>query len=277
MPVITAKFASTCPKCKTPIAVGSRVNWERGQRAEHVTCPAQGSIKTYEVEMAGPVLQERLAGFQSRLETLSAMVADEVLTVVGEPPAVCPFCKGKGVLSASVNCSNTSDCSDWQTFAGTCPRKSTAVTTPWQGDINGGPALRFDGVEPTSQAPNAACVAEAEGLNRYESDKSHTNMEVEARRPEILFLRNMVRLTREELTIRRGDVATVINRNKPRTGVVTWIGAGEPVRSFWGRFVEGPNRVQVDVAGDKRYGGPEATAVLVRRTQTFNLTGTEPV
>jgi len=37
--VITAKFASVCPKCSLRIAEGARVNWERGQKAAHVACP----------------------------------------------------------------------------------------------------------------------------------------------------------------------------------------------------------------------------------------------
>lgn len=36
---ITAKFESTCPSCRQPIAVGAQVNWERGQKASHVECP----------------------------------------------------------------------------------------------------------------------------------------------------------------------------------------------------------------------------------------------
>jgi hypothetical protein len=38
--VITARFASTCPRCNNPIAVGSSVNWERGSKATHTQCPA---------------------------------------------------------------------------------------------------------------------------------------------------------------------------------------------------------------------------------------------
>ena len=38
--VITARFASTCPRCNNPIAVGAQVNWERGSKATHTVCPA---------------------------------------------------------------------------------------------------------------------------------------------------------------------------------------------------------------------------------------------
>jgi uncharacterized protein DUF6011 len=40
---ITAKFASTCPRCRTPIEAGDKVDWERGQKATHVNCPPHGS------------------------------------------------------------------------------------------------------------------------------------------------------------------------------------------------------------------------------------------
>ena len=36
--IITAKFASMCPQCRTRIAVGSKVNWTKGHPAEHVEC-----------------------------------------------------------------------------------------------------------------------------------------------------------------------------------------------------------------------------------------------
>jgi hypothetical protein len=38
--IITAKFASTCPCCSKPIAVGSKVNWSKGTKASHVSCGA---------------------------------------------------------------------------------------------------------------------------------------------------------------------------------------------------------------------------------------------
>jgi len=40
MPVIQARFKSTCPKCSNPIEVGARVAWEPGSKAVHETCPA---------------------------------------------------------------------------------------------------------------------------------------------------------------------------------------------------------------------------------------------
>lgn len=37
--VIRAKFNSRCPKCGNFINAGDEVNWERGSKATHVTCP----------------------------------------------------------------------------------------------------------------------------------------------------------------------------------------------------------------------------------------------
>lgn len=38
--IITAKFASTCPKCSRPITPGSGVEWSKGSKATHVDCSA---------------------------------------------------------------------------------------------------------------------------------------------------------------------------------------------------------------------------------------------
>lgn len=42
--IITAKFASLCPCCNAPIAIGSKVEWSKGSRARHVAC--MGSTAT---------------------------------------------------------------------------------------------------------------------------------------------------------------------------------------------------------------------------------------
>ena len=38
--IISAKFASVCPKCGKSITVGSKVEWERGSKAKHADCKA---------------------------------------------------------------------------------------------------------------------------------------------------------------------------------------------------------------------------------------------
>ena len=41
--IITAKYASTCNNCGAFIKPGDRINWERGTRPTHATCPATGN------------------------------------------------------------------------------------------------------------------------------------------------------------------------------------------------------------------------------------------
>lgn len=46
---ITAKFSSICPCCNQPLEAGSKVEWQKGQRARHIACqpnalPASGRI-----------------------------------------------------------------------------------------------------------------------------------------------------------------------------------------------------------------------------------------
>jgi len=43
---IVAKFSSSCPRCGQAIHVGNKVEWQRGQPARHVTCPARSSNPT---------------------------------------------------------------------------------------------------------------------------------------------------------------------------------------------------------------------------------------
>lgn len=38
--IITAKFASMCPCCSSRIVEGSKVEWNRGEKARHVACAA---------------------------------------------------------------------------------------------------------------------------------------------------------------------------------------------------------------------------------------------
>jgi hypothetical protein len=46
--LITAKYSSRCPSCQGQIAVGSRVEWERGAPARHAVCPTAGAQATPE-------------------------------------------------------------------------------------------------------------------------------------------------------------------------------------------------------------------------------------
>ena len=44
--IITAKFASTCPCCAAPIAVGSKIEWSKGSKAVHVACAGKPGAAT---------------------------------------------------------------------------------------------------------------------------------------------------------------------------------------------------------------------------------------
>lgn len=54
MKVITAKFQSTCPKCAKVCKQGSKVNWEPGQKVEHINCEAEAiAVQNHENAVAG--------------------------------------------------------------------------------------------------------------------------------------------------------------------------------------------------------------------------------
>lgn len=44
--IITAKFASVCPCCSARIAVGEKVEWERGSKARHAACAGKPAAPT---------------------------------------------------------------------------------------------------------------------------------------------------------------------------------------------------------------------------------------
>lgn len=50
--VITAKFASTCPCCNNRIEIGSKVEWEKGAKAKHVSCP---TVSPARVQATAPI------------------------------------------------------------------------------------------------------------------------------------------------------------------------------------------------------------------------------
>lgn len=69
--IITAKFASVCPCCSSRIAVGEKVEWERGSKARHVACagkPAVASVtrRTYRQPLGrGHGYAARVPGYSS--------------------------------------------------------------------------------------------------------------------------------------------------------------------------------------------------------------------
>jgi hypothetical protein len=62
--IITAKFASTCPKCSLAIAIGSKVEWSKGSKAAHVACA--GRPATASVRVAAPRSARYYGGSRSR-------------------------------------------------------------------------------------------------------------------------------------------------------------------------------------------------------------------
>lgn len=72
--IIEAKFASTCPACSRPIAIGSRVEWERGNKARHTSCSeatsqngsAKQSASASQKAATLPVAGERTVTRESR-------------------------------------------------------------------------------------------------------------------------------------------------------------------------------------------------------------------
>jgi len=54
---IRAKFPGTCPRCGQPIQVGDSIEWERGRRARHTTCPQTESVG--EVASTEPTIRLR--------------------------------------------------------------------------------------------------------------------------------------------------------------------------------------------------------------------------
>ena len=51
---ITARFASQCARCHTPIAIGDRIEWVRGQGSYHISCPASTDRATFNAQDLRP-------------------------------------------------------------------------------------------------------------------------------------------------------------------------------------------------------------------------------
>lgn len=283
MATITAKFPSTCPNCKTHIAPGTRVNWTRGQRAEHVKCPPAGTVVEVTVELDGDALRARRDDLEQRMAKLRAVQQDEALSKWGDKPSVCPHCQGKGLLTMKINVSDTLDYSDWQTFATPCPRTAAKLDYeyPKGADRYALPYLTLDGIMATDvnggrAGPTAACVAEGRAADVWERNMARERMAI-AGRVGLVDLNYLHGMTVRELVVRVGDEATVINRGKEYTGPVVWIGEDSYGYTYQtGRRASGGEmRVKV-VVGGKRVGGALQTAKLVKRTTTMRVSVIKP-
>lgn len=117
---------------------------------------------------------------------------------------------------------------------------------------------------PGTEASTSACVQAAAAHSAWTRRAARAGNAFDAAHHEVSGLAQLVHLTRADLEVRRGDTATVINRNKPVTGVVSFIGVSEYSRS-------NDVRVTVTPAEGKRTGGAVETAVMLSRTCLFPM------
>ncbi len=63
--IIVAKFSSMCPKCGQSIDPGSKVEWSKGSKASHVTCPsARGTARGSSVTSRPKILSAESAPYE---------------------------------------------------------------------------------------------------------------------------------------------------------------------------------------------------------------------
>lgn len=119
---------------------------------------------------------------------------------------------------------------------------------------------------PGAPAFNEACVDVARAHRQWSGHVVHAQRFFDKTHPERRGLSQLIALTQSDLEIVRGDVATVLNRKTPFTGVVQFV--GEALDFGYNRLTEMPIRVTV-LAGGVKKGGALETAVLVSRKATF--------
>lgn len=141
---IVARFDGKCSKCNNLMPAGSRIQWDRTNRkASHLTCPVVADV---ELELDGEALQARLERLDEQIGQARAVLNDQVLERHGERPGVCPKCLGSGYVTARVNCSDTLDFSDFQTFNYPCGADFKLEWTR-RSDWFSDPHARLDGEE----------------------------------------------------------------------------------------------------------------------------------
>lgn len=59
---ITARFASICPSCSQPIAIGAAVEWSKGSKARHTSCPTSSTPAAEPPAKAAPVVTYETVG-----------------------------------------------------------------------------------------------------------------------------------------------------------------------------------------------------------------------
>ena len=137
--VIVAKFASTCPSCEGAIHPGEKVEWAKGEKARHVTCPSaaeSASKPTASKPAPKPRRPSRPAAFKNEQPREGAIVVElrlepckrhELPSFIGEVrrlddrSAEKEGCRYYVVETQSANYANASDNEDFHgEFGGAC-------------------------------------------------------------------------------------------------------------------------------------------------------------
>lgn len=272
---ITARFESRCTKCTQVVPAGAVCLWTPGAKGvTHVTCPESLDV---EIELRGAELTARLRELEAHRALLSAVLEDRLLELCGpEPLEPCSSCKGAGVVTERFNVSDTLDYSDFQSYPHAC---GTSLELEWAGrDIaavlvdgeratfipHPGSTSRWDGAYAAAGKATRSieCVAGLRRHNEWRWARGDAEHAFRLKHPELDGINKLIELTTNDLQVKPGDVeATVINRGKPHTGRVTFIGD-----SVYSSEV----RVSIVDADGKKWGGPIKTAVMVRRVARFS-------
>lgn len=280
MGTIIAKFDSKCRKCSQAVKAGSFVEWTKGvSGVAHVKCPTNPDAQ---LTLNGDELRARVAKLKERLALQEAVLTDRIEELTPpKPHAVCTRCQGSGVEVHKANVSDTLDYSDWQHFPYRCGDK---LELKWEGRdytvlVNGKPAiLRKDArpqpgphayreswlyveAETTDPRPNQKCIDDATAMAEWECGHHEAVKQASTEHPDVWGTRQLIHWAEAELTVRRGDIATVINRGKRYTGKVVWAGTSDYTNEL---------RVKVETADGTGKGGALATAELVSREATFS-------
>lgn len=76
--VITAKFSSTCPACNHSISAGTKVEWNKGQKARHADCTAAASPPASAPRNPGEASAKQLSFLRSLCRQLERVQFDSM-------------------------------------------------------------------------------------------------------------------------------------------------------------------------------------------------------
>lgn len=290
---IVSKFNGTCTACKGVVNEGQTVLWAPGVKGvKHVACP---TTVDPEVVLTGAMLTARADDLEARLVKFEVQRQDFFAgfnASDAEKPEVCEKCEGLGYRIVEWDSSNTLDFRSMQHTPVRCDAKariSTEHGSDWFDQFTG---VEIDGVpcEPVEIKGLAGYKPEYTvrvwgGLTQAHVDAGNALATWELRRHEAELAFDKAyptyRETLEEiercdndLEIRKGDIATVINRGKPYTGTVVFVGESLDFSRPYGTYRnqiarQTPVRVTVKLADGTSKGGAIETAVFVSRTAKF--------